>query len=417
MLYKLVEVKDMDDKKLEERLELLKESYERLPSAIDMDEILKKIDSDKPNELTQVKQKKMNWQRVVVWAVSAAAILIFGIIGASFQGEKPLSNANPLVINDEENIQLADASQEFIDRLKNNYEKEREKRRKMLHLTEEEFSEIPFVQTADSTYWRYISENGLSLYQTIPSFSDKDSLDIRYKELIQSLHLPSEMIQEVIDNGQKLNEEETAEFFNVYSRKIKELREYFSEMDDISEEQLAALNKENLYPGSVINIQYNLNEEQLGDLKNILEPTFLGYNHMLEKAPFTYAGELIYSLNDSVALLMYLDEFLVNSSDLYGDKDLLKMYYTELFYAVVKGTSNHSVFINGVVKKEYQDIWSTIVNESSSSNTINFLLKPIVHEFETSGWTKSESWDNLDHSDIMNAIDLESNGDLEQFVE
>ncbi|WP_342567845.1 hypothetical protein MKY09_05890 [Psychrobacillus sp. FSL K6-4046] len=408
----------MDDKKLEDRLALLKSSYDRLPSTIDTDEILKNIDKDKFVEPTQVNRKKINWQRVAVWLASAAAILVIGIIGASFQEENEPTNANQLEnIDGEGNVPLADASIEFIERLKNNYEKEREKRREMLHLTEEEFSKLPFVQTADSLYWRYISENGLSLYNTVPSFSDKDSLNIRYKELIQSLHLPSEMVQEVIDNGQKLNEEETAEFFNVYSRKIKELRVYFSEREDITEEQLAALNKENLYPGSVVNIQYKLNEEQLGDLKNILEPTFLVYNHMLEKAPFTYAGELIYSLNDSVALLMYLDEFLVNSSDLYGDKDLLKMYYTELFYAIVKGTSDHSVFNNGVVEKEYKDIWSTIVNESYSSNTINFLVKPIVNEFETSGWTKSESWDNLDHSDIMDAIDLESNGDLEQFVE
>lgn len=408
----------MDDKKLEDRLALLKSSYDRLPSTIDTDDILKKIDKDKSYEPTQVKRNKINWQRFAVWGISAAAILVFGIIGASFQEENTPTNANQLAdIDGEGNVPLADASIEFIERLKNNYEKEREKRREMLHLTEEEFSKLPFVQTADSLYWRYISENGLSLYNTVPSFSDKDSLNIRYKELIQSLHLPSEMVQEVIDNGQKLNEEETAEFFNVYSRKIKELRVYFSEREDITKEQLAALNKENLYPGSVVNIQYKLNEEQLGDLKNILEPTFLGYNHMLEKAPFTYAGELIYSLNDSVALLMYLDEFLVNSSDLYGDKDLLKMYYTELFYAIVKGTSDHSVFNNGVVEKEYKDIWSTIVNESYSSNTINFLVKPIVNEFETSGWTKSESWDNLDHSDIMDAIDLESNGDLEQFVE
>lgn len=42
MPYKLVEVKTMDDKKLEDRLALLKSSYDRLPSTIDSDDILKK---------------------------------------------------------------------------------------------------------------------------------------------------------------------------------------------------------------------------------------------------------------------------------------------------------------------------------------------------------------------------------------
>ncbi|MEK4521271.1 hypothetical protein MKX96_06465 [Psychrobacillus sp. FSL W7-1493] len=408
----------MDDKKLEDRLALLKSSYDRLPSTIDSDDILKKIDRDKSNELTQVKQKKMNWQRVAVWLVSAAAVLVFGIIGASFQEEKPPSNANQLAnIDGEGNVPLADASIEFIERLKNNYEQEREKRREMLHLTEEEFSKISFVQGADTLYKYYTGESNSSMYENILSISTEDSLNMRYNELIHSLYLPSEMIQEVIDNGQELSEEDTAEFFNTYSSRIKELSEYFDEKGDISEEQLAALNKENLYPASDMTIQYKLTEEQVDELKNILASTFFKYIHTLEKAPFTYAGELIYSLNDSVAILMYLDEFLVSSSDLYMHKDLLKMYYTELFYAVIKGTTDSTVFDKGVVKKEYQDIWSDVVNESSSSNIIQFLLKPIVNEFESSGWTQSETWDALDHGDIEDALHLEGNGDLEQFVE
>ena len=408
----------MDDKKLEDRLALLKSSYDRLPSTIDTDEILKNIDKDKFVEPTQVNRKKINWQRVAVWLASAAAILVIGIIGASFQEENTPTNANQLAdIDGEGNVPLADASIEFIERLKNNYEKEREKRREMLHLTEEEFSKLPFVQGADTLYKYYTGESNSSMYENILSISTEDSLNMRYNKLIHSLYLPSEMIQEVIDNGQELSEEDTAEFFNVYSSRLKELSEYFAEKDDISEEQLAALNKENLYPASDINFQYKMKEEQLADLKNLLAPSFIGYNYIFEKEPFTYAGELTYSLEDSVATLMYLDEFLPSSSDLYADKNLLKLYYTELFYAVVKGTSDSPVFDKGVVKKEYQDIWSDIVNESNSSNIIQFLLKPIVNEFESNGWTQSESWDDLDPGDIDDALHLEGNGDLEQFVE
>ncbi|MER2262003.1 MAG: hypothetical protein ABS934_08290 [Psychrobacillus sp.] len=408
----------MDDKKLEDRLALLKSSYDRLPSTIDTDDILKKIDKEKFVEPTPVKRNKINWQRFAVWGVSAAAILVIGIIGASFQGENPPSNANPLVSNgEEENIQLSDASQEFIERLKNNYGQEREKRRVMLHLTEEEFSKLPFIKSADTLNKHYTGESNSSLYENILSISDKDSLNMRYNELIHSLYLPSEMIQEVIDNGHSLSEEETAEFFNTYLSRIKELSEYFAEKDDISKEQITALNKENLYPASDMNIQFKMNEEQLANLKDLLAPSFIGYYYILEKVPFTYAGELTYSLDESVAILMYLDEFLPHSSDLYTDKNLLKLYYTEIFYAVVKGTSDNPVFEKGVVKKEYQDIWSDIVNESYSSNIIQFLLKPIVNEFESNGWTHSESWEDLDPGDIDDALHLEGNGDLEQFVE
>ena len=408
----------MDDKKLEDRLALLKSSYDRLPSTIDTDEILKKIDKDKFVEPTPVKRNKINWQRFAVWGVSAAAVLVFGIIGASFQEENVPTNANQLAnIDGEGNVPLADASIEFIERLKNNYEKEREKRREMLHLTEEEFSKLPFVRSADSTYKLYTTETGLSLFNKVSSLSNENSLNLIYDDLIRSLYLPSEMIQEIKDKGVMLSEEETAGFFNIYSSRLKELRTYFGEKGHITDEQLEALKRENLYPGSALNLQYKMKEEQLANLKDLLAPSFIGYNYIFEKEPFTYAGELTYSLDDSVATLMYLDEFLPSSSDLYADKNLLKLYYTELFYAVVKGTSDSTVFDKGVVKKEYQDIWSDIVNESNSSNIIQFLLKPIVNEFENSGWTKSESWEDLDPGDIDDALHLEGNGDLEQFVE
>ena len=396
----------MDDKKLEERLELLKESYERLPTSLNTSDILKEIENPKSaSQMISAQKKNINWQRVTAWIVSAAAILVFGLIGASFQVEKPSSIATQLEnIDGEGKVQLADASQEFINRLKNNYSKEREKRREMLHLTEEEFSELPYIQQTDALYIRYTEESSFSLYYSVPSFSDSESLNIRYDELIHSLYLPSEMIQEVKSKGQKVSDEDTAEFFNAYSSKVKELREYLGKKDKMTDEQLAALKKENLFQSSEeTKIKYKMNEEQLSVLKNILAPSFVGYNYILEKEPFTYGGELTYSLNDSVAILMHLDMLLGNSSDLYIDKSLLKLYYTEIFYAVVKGTKDKPVFISGAVKKEYQDIWRDIVSESNSSN-IFILLNPIVNEFENSGWTNSDSWDALDYGDIDDAL-------------
>lgn len=396
----------MDDKKLEERLELLKESYDRLPTSLNTSHILKEIENPKSaSQMISAQKKNINWQRVTAWIVSAAAILVFGLIGASFQVEKPSSIATQLEnIDGEGKVQLADASQEFINRLKNNYSKEREKRREMLHLTEEEFSELPYIQQTDALYIRYTEESSFSLYYSVPSFSDSESLNIRYDELIHSLYLPSEMIQEVKSKGQKVSDEDTAEFFNAYSSKVKELKEYFGKKDKMTDEQLAALKKENLFQSSEeTKIKYKMNEEQLSVLKNILAPSFVGYNYILEKEPFTYGGELTYSLNDSVAILMHLDMLLGNSSDLYIDKSLLKLYYTEIFYAVVKGTKDKPVFISGAVNKEYQDIWKDIVSESNSSNIL-ILLNPIVNEFENSGWTNSDSWDALDYGDIDDSL-------------
>lgn len=393
----------MDDKQLEERLHLLKDSYERIPAQMDVDGILNKIE-DAP-QVIEKKNKGSKWQRVTVWMVSIASIFIIGVLGVSYTKED-VSQGNKME-------ELEVVTQQFLNRLNEEYPIEREKRRELLNLTEEEFSQIAFIQLADSEYDFYMNPNNYkNLYQTA---RDPVKLQSRLDDLIQNLFLPSQMLEEMEKKQTTLSEGETAEFFNSYSRKIKDLQDFYNKSKFL-EEHIQMLEKESLYIEKN-QFRYKFNENMEHDLRQYLDPSVLGYFTMLEKEPFTYAGELVYSLADSVVFMIVMENTIFDSSNSYTDKDKMKAYYTEIFHAVVKGTKDQSIYgEDGKVKTEYRKLWKEMLTETSNS-PVNYILAPIVKEFEASGWGDSDSWEVLDYNDIDDVLHLAINGDLGQFIE
>lgn len=89
----------MDDKQFEQHMKLLKKSYDRVPSKFNADDVLSKIEAEgKPKKevksyTTPVASK---WQKVSVWAVSLASVLLIGFLSASFinEGKNQGSGAN-----------------------------------------------------------------------------------------------------------------------------------------------------------------------------------------------------------------------------------------------------------------------------------------------------------------------------------
>lgn len=399
-----MEVQNMDNKQLEERLNLLKESYERLRDQMDVEGILNQLEEAPP--ILEKKNKGTRWQRVTVWAVSIASIFIITILGASYTKKEANVGSEQV----ETNIVI----EQFLERLKEEYPKEREKRRQLLDLTEAEFSKIGFIQTADSLYKFYTSPNNNLLGTRV---NNGDTLQSRVNDILYSLYLPSQMIEEIKRNQITLTEEETANFFNSYSMKIKGLQDFFNNKRDVSLEQTKVLENEWLYREQE-KIRYKVEEnEEYSNLIHSIAPSASGYFKMLEKEPFTYAGELIYSLDESVSIMFEFENTLYESSDSYQDKSKMKIYYTEIFHAIVKGTKDQSIFEkDGSVKLEYRELWKEMVKETSSS-PVNYLLAPIVQEFEASDWIRSTSWEDLDYNDIDDALHLAINGDLGQFIE
>ena len=421
----------MDDKQLEERFDLLKTSYERVPSNFDADEVLNKIKEETIPTAKEERHKDSKWQKVTVWAVSLASIFIIGVLGSTFLKENTIL----------EEGQLSETSKKFIDKLKKEYPLEREKRREMLNLPEEEFSQIEFISLADSNFQYYTDQRYTSLIDgTI--YTD---LEKRYDEIMDQLKLPSEMVKD-IHSKTKLNKEETTDFLDKYYYKVYSFTEYANEKLEEYKNELSAFNVDNLYSINKIlenerflskefqNLRKNAQKQSLQlevieggiDIRfhfnylltstlysGKLDPIADRYLLMMNFEPFTYAWELIYPMDTTSLVLSFMEQALVT-----GGVGIPKMetYYTSVFYLLVKGTIENPVFDeNGVVKEEYKEIWRNMANEETNSPS-PYLLIPIVKEFEQTGWKKSEAWNDFSYGGIEDALHLAKNGDLEQFM-
>ncbi|MGB3100417.1 MAG: hypothetical protein WBB56_00815, partial [Psychrobacillus psychrotolerans] len=128
----------MDDKQLEERLSLLKSSYDRLPSSIDPGKILTKIENENNVPPIEKKIRGSKRQRITVWAVSVASVLVIGLLGTTY-------------LTDSDNTTISDGnySDEDLEKFKSRYKEERLKRQKILQMNDAEFTALDFVQYAD----------------------------------------------------------------------------------------------------------------------------------------------------------------------------------------------------------------------------------------------------------------------------
>ncbi|WP_391202865.1 hypothetical protein [Psychrobacillus sp. L4] len=423
----------MDDKQLEERLDLLKTTYERVPSSFDAQEVLNKIEKENIPSTPENTLQTSKWQKATVLAVSLASVLIIGILGATFLLDDEIRQGE-VVQNDE--------TKAFLDKLKYQYPIEREKRREMLNLPEEEFSQIGFIHSADMFVQHYTDASSTPFIDgTIYT-----NLDDRYERIMDQLKLPSEMEQE-INKGTKLNKAETIEFMNKYYLKVSTLKDYANEKLDEYKDELSIYKVNGLYNmNKILENERNLSKE-LQNLRGIaqiqgleleiveegidinfgysfarlytnyfwnLDPIANGYLLLMAYEPFTYASELIYPMDKTlIALLTMEDVLLDQEASEYGR---METYYTSVFYYLVEGTMENPVFDeNGVVKQEYKEIWYTMANVEANSPS-PYLLIPIVKEFEATGWTKSEAWEDFTFGDIEDALHLAKNGDLEQFM-
>lgn len=427
----------MDDKQLEERLNLLKSSYDRLPSSVDTEEIIRKIENEHNIAPVEKKSKGSKWQRITVWAVSIAIVVIIGILGSSY------------ILEDEKMIQqgeqMSDATKEFIERIKKDYLIEREKRRELLNLSEEEFSQIPFIQSADSNFEFYTGKRG---WASLIDYSNSNLVTI-YDDVLGELVFPSEMVQKIKEED-KLDKAETLTFLYEYHSRLNNFKEYTNNrlsnfkdelepykldglynIDKILENErylpkgfrtmrknaeMQGLQLESILDGIDIRFSFSLEPNYSSIFSTVLDPISTGYLLMIAQEPFTYAWELLYPLNETTHTLLSMEDYMLDEyvNAQYGGS-MADTYYVSVFYFLVKGTKENPVFENGVVKKEYREIWNMMKNVDKISPS-TYLLTPIVAEFEKSGWSKSKEWDDFSYGDIENALHLAKTGDLEQFM-
>lgn len=392
----------MDDKQLEERLYLLKDSYERIQTKIVVDDILNKLD-----EVPQVNEKKnkgTKWQRLTVWAVSIASVFIITILGASF-----LNEANNITTDEKE------YTEQDIEKLVQSYTTERQKRQKQLEMSEEAFSSLGFVQYADTIFSAQISPG------TLEGKNDELSIEEAYVKAIEGLKLPSEMVKDVKKKG-KLDAQESIIFVDDFIAKTEYLIEYydFKLWEHKEVVQIATFNdkpsahvfisKRNEMPEEIQTLIKILPEQGLklavnddengflirpawnflyGEIENALNENEFSYLSLYNDMP-GYNGvrtllreQPVSSLSSYVSTM---EKTLLNTDDSSAIHHRFENYYFELTEQLLFPEDSSGVFNeNNEVKPHARMVWESLANLSGISPLGTF-FKPLVTSMEANGW-------------------------------
>lgn len=418
----------MDDKQFDQQMKLLNKSYNRVPSKFNADDVLNKIDVENQNlqEVPAVQTAKPSkWQKVSVWAVSLASVFLIGILSASFFNEH----------EEQKTKTTAEYNKTEIAELKKDYQKEREIRRKMLGMTNEQFDQLNFVQFADSELARIIHSDTIK-NSSIP-------LKVAYGETIKYLLLPSEMIMN-LPLGNEMNEEMSMMFAEELSGKIDDLKEVYdqvlvehkdvlntakmngkldvaylnSKQKDLPEPVQQMISNSS-HEGIVIKVAPN-EKEYIADFQ-MDDLIFSLYGRIAQRAidslairqmaPFTYGGELVYGIQESATILDYLEIYLLSDKNPTSTYTVIKSYYEDLAFTLIFGSPQTAVFENGKIKEEYQFAWNSLLRNTRVS-PIKYYMTPVVASLRSNDWEVNENYKMLDFNGLKNAFQLAETGEL-----
>jgi hypothetical protein len=429
----------MANDNFEKRMEFLKKSYERVPTSFDPDEVFRKIDEEgksQPHEQNKSAKNSMK-QRITVWAMSVASILIIGLIGTGYIFDQKQKS--------EKEIFQFPVTDEYIESLFDRYEEERDKRREILKLDEVFFKH--YASYADSTMNLLKNESYLEM---VREGTEKTPLEETYNRAVEELKLPSEMLKDLKGNSFEKDEQGSIRFLGDYRRKVQMLIEIYDQIIIESKEaidayevdpnvdkaeimllsskgfpeqlqniigtmrdQLIKLYTEK-YSGQIRTRYYNFNIHE--DLHSRLHHNTSAYILMIAEEPYMYGPILQYPLDEIAYKLGIMERTLMDvekDSTLYP---VLESYYLAIFNELVKGSENTKIFDeDGVLLPEYQDVWRGLA-VNGDATPLAYVMQPIVKEMEASGWRKSKSWDSLTYDALKDAIVLSREGQLEYYM-
>lgn len=427
----------MDNERFEKRMELLKKSYERVPSTFDPSKVLQKLEAEtKPADMPAGKRKKIN-QQVMVWVVGIASILIISLIAGLYVADQKNTDEEPVT---------SEELDQFITKLQKDYEKEREKRRALLKLEKEDFEKYD----ANNLFWFLKDDSYMANLRADGNPEGRLMQD--YKEGVENLKTPSEMVADLKSNPLTEDKEGSLEFIYAYREKVERLTAIYNEILQENNDLLQAyevdpsLDKaymigmsKGAFPERLQNILNTMKEQSIqlqSDVDSygeefftkyysskiheqivpLLNPDTRAYIDMMTEAPYIVAGELVYPLEESVEMMRGMQHSLTNVDDNSALYQLLETYYVTMFNTILRGTEKSPVFDEqGKVKQEYREAWKNMAS-GSEATPLRYVMMPIVEEMEESGWTTSETLNRIGYDALKDALVVQRAGQLEMYM-
>lgn len=421
----------LDDKQYEQNLNLLKKSYKRVPSKFIADEVLQRIKSEKvmaEDSLSPKNLPKISKQKINIVAVGLASILLIGILSTSFfKVENAQSHEVATAVNPKS-----------IDNLKKSFEEQKTTYRNTLGVTEEEFNQIEFVKMANQLF-----ASALEKPDRMEIESNIISIDERYENVIDTLKIPSQMINDATAEGQ-MSEEESALFMDELNTKIDYLLRYY---DSVLEKHREILNTAKMsgrldasyllanrtaLPDEVESLINHANTQgisiRVSRDKSSYQAFFEFPNHwhMLYESvqdpsisllniksliPFTYEGELVLTPQESAMYLNELEHILLSTKHRNSLYDVMKSQYEDLAYTLIFGATNTEVITNGRVNDEFHAVWNNL-RYSYGISPMKYFIRPMFESVSENNWEVNETYERLNFNDLKVAFKLAETGDL-----
>ena len=365
-----------------------------------------------------MKKKGLFTQRKTISIVS---VILVGVIMTLVVLKQ--QNAEELLVTEE--IQH---EEQYVDALQQAYTIEREKRRKMLKLTEEKFNELGFVHAADSMISLLAQE---SYRENIMSNTNgKELLEGNLDRSISFLQLPSEMAEDISRTPLIDGELESISFLDSYRSKVQDL---IATYDEILEESgstakslaeamalAEAMPLTKVMREQSIEFHSNRNTDEVKaryvvsalhqKVTDNVHSNTLGYVDMIAQEPYMYGASLQYSLEELIPMLQRMEKTLLTVDEEHALYPILKSYYVAIFNAIMTEAQSMKDF-----DERYKQSLRDLAN-SSEATLLAYVVQPIIEELEASDWRFSKRLDMLEWEDIVEALVLGRHQQLAYFM-
>ncbi|EAZ85282.1 hypothetical protein AB9L15_02290 [Lysinibacillus fusiformis] len=399
----------MDDKQFNQRMALLKKSYERMESKLEPQHVLQQIEvEDETREslesINMVRNPSAKWKKSALWITSIASVLLVGILISSY-----MLPPSAFVQSDEEKIEST--YEDWLSSLQKKYQEKREKTRIELNIPEEYFKKLSFVESAEYKYNDKAKNKKIVL--------NKLAYDPKYltqleQEILDSLHTPRELIERIETYENPMSFGQSRYFFSIYYHPMKEVLQYYTnelsqynkvlsqKKKDYPKElnQLIATAKKQYFELSYDGQDYSFRPNPIF-MKDApvsidrLHPDVLGYFKYLATGSLFNGENLRFSAEESARILKLYERTLVNDlSNSYLDLQLrnLKKEFENGWLVLLKGIDD---------KIRYSPEHIKLLNDTANGKygeSMRLTAQFILEEFKREGTSKTI--DKLTRQDI-----------------
>ncbi|MBT2571981.1 hypothetical protein [Planococcus sp. ISL-110] len=423
----------LDERQLLQRLAMLHKSYRRfLPPPPFEQAIPNKEEKFPVAESAIVSASPQRKKKKTTIILGAASLFLAAVISISFSADDQQAGTAGIT-----EWQEADSvTDEMVADWRSQYEEIKKTSPERLGMTKEQYEQLEYIKLADAEMERVFSADTLESLR-----ADPIKMQLEADRLFRQVETPRGMVDSLSGTSPMLAAE-TENFLRNYAAKTDELRifadgvlvKYRQELEStivmgqLSPEKLLA--QSDSYPEELRMVvealpEYNLfavvhpNDNRFRTIRDVHilnqqqpimnDPYAWHYLNLLSSEPYFDSSGFLMPIETIPQYLLSMELALLEEGGETALFDGIEVAYQQVFWQLIKGSGNSPVFDDeGKVKPNYRNAWNGV----ASSNPMAFLMLPILEEMEASGWTVSANYDELQFSDLLDALEMEKSGKL-----